>query len=401
MTVTVTASRPARTSPIPAPTLPPPSFPRRREPIPNTQPPPKIRRSREGGNPSPTRSRPQKSVVPAKAGTHPQHAATPKHPSFPRRREPIPNTQPPPNIRHSREGGNPSPTRRHAQNNRHSRRREPIPNTQPPPKIRRSRKGGNPSPTRRHAQKSVVPAKAGTHPQHAATPKNPPFPPRREPIPNTQPPPNIRRSRPGGNPSPTRSHAQTSVVPAKAGIHPQPRSRPYNPFTPSSADASAARIEGPAQTSEPAPGSRPQGYGDILGAKIADKSTRGPTMIANVRARYSNGVFTPLEPLDLEEGKEVTLSIDPAPRLSAKERRGTMRSAAGRVEGHPRPRGAAAKHLFRPPGQLPAGTETLDPMPYLLDTVWGIHCLHGAARAVLSTPPGRAGLVGGRVASVK
>ena len=56
-------------------------------------------------------------------------------------------------------------------------------------------------------------------------------------------------------------------------------------------------------------------------------------MIANVRATYSNGVLTPLEPLDLEEGKEVTLSIDPAPGLSAKERRRTMRSAAGRWKG--------------------------------------------------------------------
>lgn len=32
-------------------------------------------------------------------------------------------------------------------------------------------------------------------------------------------------------------------------------------------------------------------------------------MITNVKARYANGVLTPLEPLDLEEGKEVTLSI--------------------------------------------------------------------------------------------
>ena len=56
-------------------------------------------------------------------------------------------------------------------------------------------------------------------------------------------------------------------------------------------------------------------------------------MIANVRARYSNGVLTPLEPLDLEEGKEVTLSIDAVSRLSAKERRGTMRSAAGQWKG--------------------------------------------------------------------
>ena len=28
-------------------------------------------------------------------------------------------------------------------------------------------------------------------------------------------------------------------------------------------------------------------------------------MIANVKARYANGVLAPLEPLDLEEGAEV------------------------------------------------------------------------------------------------
>ncbi len=36
-------------------------------------------------------------------------------------------------------------------------------------------------------------------------------------------------------------------------------------------------------------------------------------MIANVKARFSNGVLTPLEPLDLEEGKEVVVSIEDAP----------------------------------------------------------------------------------------
>ena len=29
-----------------------------------------------------------------------------------------------------------------------------------------------------------------------------------------------------------------------------------------------------------------------------------------VRAKYENGVFTPVEPLDLEEGREVTLSVE-------------------------------------------------------------------------------------------
>ena len=36
-------------------------------------------------------------------------------------------------------------------------------------------------------------------------------------------------------------------------------------------------------------------------------------MIANVKARYSKGVLTPLEPLDLEEGKEVVVSIEALP----------------------------------------------------------------------------------------
>ena len=38
--------------------------------------------------------------------------------------------------------------------------------------------------------------------------------------------------------------------------------------------------------------------------------TKGPDMTTNVKARYSNGALVPLEPLDLEEGKEVTVSIE-------------------------------------------------------------------------------------------
>ncbi len=35
-------------------------------------------------------------------------------------------------------------------------------------------------------------------------------------------------------------------------------------------------------------------------------------MVTSVRARYAKGVFTPLEPLEFEEGKEVKLSIEDA-----------------------------------------------------------------------------------------
>ena len=37
-------------------------------------------------------------------------------------------------------------------------------------------------------------------------------------------------------------------------------------------------------------------------------------MITNVRARFSRGVLRPIEPLDLEEGEEVKLSIEDAPQ---------------------------------------------------------------------------------------
>ena len=36
-------------------------------------------------------------------------------------------------------------------------------------------------------------------------------------------------------------------------------------------------------------------------------------MIASVKARYSNGALVPLEPLDLEEGKEVVVSVEGPP----------------------------------------------------------------------------------------
>ncbi len=36
-------------------------------------------------------------------------------------------------------------------------------------------------------------------------------------------------------------------------------------------------------------------------------------MIARVKARFSDGVLTPLEPLDLEEGAEVTVSVEETP----------------------------------------------------------------------------------------
>ena len=42
--------------------------------------------------------------------------------------------------------------------------------------------------------------------------------------------------------------------------------------------------------------------------------------MSTVRAKYENGVLTPLDPLDLEEGKEVVLSIEESiPQNNGKE----------------------------------------------------------------------------------
>ena len=42
-----------------------------------------------------------------------------------------------------------------------------------------------------------------------------------------------------------------------------------------------------------------------------------------VRARYENGVLTPLEPLDLEEGAEVMVSVESAPAEDEPAAKGT------------------------------------------------------------------------------
>ena len=70
-------------------------------------------------------------------------------------------------------------------------------------------------------------------------------------------------------------------------------------------------------------------------------------MTTTVKATYANGVFTPVEPVDLEEGAQVTVSMD-----------GTSRELAGAAEGS----GASllqlieelhASTLVREPGDRP------------------------------------------------
>ena len=55
-------------------------------------------------------------------------------------------------------------------------------------------------------------------------------------------------------------------------------------------------------------------------------------MITNVRARYENGVLTPLEPLDIEEGAEVTVSVEGAPGGASEETPAPKQGLAGIVE---------------------------------------------------------------------
>ena len=60
---------------------------------------------------------------------------------------------------------------------------------------------------------------------------------------------------------------------------------------------------------------------------------RSVTGVKKLRAKFSNGVLTPLEELDLEEGAEVTISIDDEAKLSLEERIEILKSTAGAWEG--------------------------------------------------------------------
>ena len=55
---------------------------------------------------------------------------------------------------------------------------------------------------------------------------------------------------------------------------------------------------------------------------------KGRAMI-KVKATHSNGALMPLEPVDLKEGVEVTVTIDDKPQLSDAERLERFKAAAG------------------------------------------------------------------------
>ena len=48
-----------------------------------------------------------------------------------------------------------------------------------------------------------------------------------------------------------------------------------------------------------------------------------------IRARYENGVLTPLQALDIAEGSEVTIELDTASEVPYEERLRRFRSSAG------------------------------------------------------------------------
>jgi predicted DNA-binding antitoxin AbrB/MazE fold protein len=70
-------------------------------------------------------------------------------------------------------------------------------------------------------------------------------------------------------------------------------------------------------------------------------------MTVSVKARYANGVFTPLEPVDLEEGTEVIVSMDGTPPrvADAAEGRGSLAHLIEELHASP---------LAREPGTRPA-----------------------------------------------
>jgi predicted DNA-binding antitoxin AbrB/MazE fold protein len=68
-------------------------------------------------------------------------------------------------------------------------------------------------------------------------------------------------------------------------------------------------------------------YTDFMcGRSATDDIYRGDTMGTTIRARFSKGVFEPLDPLDLPEGQVLTLTII---RLAATEKGGGLERSAG------------------------------------------------------------------------
>ena len=47
-------------------------------------------------------------------------------------------------------------------------------------------------------------------------------------------------------------------------------------------------------------------------------------MTTNVKARFTNGALVPLEPLDLEEGEEVMVSVDEMQREMGEQKEGPL-----------------------------------------------------------------------------
>ena len=56
-------------------------------------------------------------------------------------------------------------------------------------------------------------------------------------------------------------------------------------------------------------------------------------MTATIRAKFTNGNIVPLEPLDIEEGTDLSVDIQIKPARSAEERRKRTMSAIGAWKG--------------------------------------------------------------------
>jgi predicted DNA-binding antitoxin AbrB/MazE fold protein len=72
-------------------------------------------------------------------------------------------------------------------------------------------------------------------------------------------------------------------------------------------------------------------YTDLIrGRSAPGDPNRRKTMGTTIRARFSKGIFEPLEPLDLPEGEVLTLTVI---RLAAAEKGGGLERCAGGWKG--------------------------------------------------------------------
>ena len=104
-------------------------------------------------------------------------------------------------------------------------------------------------------------------------------------------------------------------------------------------------------------------------------------MTATIRAKFTNGNIVPLEPLDIEEGADLSVDIQIKPARSAEERRKRTISAIGAWKDREDIEEMKRRLYDARIARLKRDADPMTrPIKYLIDTDWVIDCLRGVPK---------------------